>query len=440
MNARKLTLIALLLVLAIAAVACASAPTPIPTAAPPTAAPKPTTVASPKTFGQMVTEALAEVPTISPAEASQMMKSNPDTLVIDVRDAADIAATGMIPGAVNISLGTLTYKADNQVPPEWRDANLANRSRQIITVCYSGEMGALAAKLLKDMGFTNVSALKGGTVAWKAAGYPTTEAPKTTAAAAFDLKPALDKYITNLPDGFSTIAPAALKDQMAAAKPFILDVREASEIAQNGFIEGSVNIPIRSLTKNLDKLPAKDQPIVTLCASGHRGALAMETLQMLGYTNVKSLLNGFNGWKAANLPVATGAPAAPVAGKAPEVDKDLFAALDKYLTNLPDGFGAIAPAGLKDQLATAKPFLLDTREPKELTDNGLIEGAVNVPIRTLTKNLDKLPAKDQPIVVYCSGGHRGALVMQTLQLLGYTNVKNVAGGFNAWKAAGYPTK
>lgn len=278
---------------------------------------------------------------------------------------------------------------------------------------------------------------------------PPTEAPKatetpkpttapTTAPAAFDIKTVMDKYVTALPDGFSTIAPAALKDQMATAKPFILDVREASEIAQNGFIEGSVNIPIRSLTKNLDKLPAKDQPIVTLCSGGHRGALAMETLQMLGYTNVKSLLGGFNGWKAANLPVATGTPAAPVAGKAPEVDKDLFAALDKYLTNLPDGFGAIAPAGLKDQLASAKPFLLDTREPKELTDNGLIEGAVNVPIRTLTKNLDKLPAKDQPIVVYCSGGHRGALVMQTLQLLGYTNVKNLIGGFNAWKAANLP--
>ncbi len=34
-------------------------------------------------------------------------------------------------------------------------------------------MGALAGKLLKDMGFTNVRILKGGTVAWKAAGYPT---------------------------------------------------------------------------------------------------------------------------------------------------------------------------------------------------------------------------------------------------------------------------
>ncbi len=135
--------------------------------------PSRTEAAAAKTFPQMVTEALAQVPTISPAEAAQAIKSNPDTLVIDVRDAADIANTGIIPGAVNISLGTLTFKADNQVPPEWRDANLANRSRQIITVCYSGEMGALAAKLLKDMGFTNVSALKGGTVAWRAAGYAT---------------------------------------------------------------------------------------------------------------------------------------------------------------------------------------------------------------------------------------------------------------------------
>ena len=101
------------------------------------------------------------------------MRSNPNVLVIDVRDAADIAGTGIIPGAVNISLGSLTYKADNQVPLEWRDVQLENRARQIITTCESGEMAALAGKLLKDMGFKNVSILKGGTMAWKGAGYPT---------------------------------------------------------------------------------------------------------------------------------------------------------------------------------------------------------------------------------------------------------------------------
>lgn len=53
-----------------------------------------------KTFNQMAAEASAEVPTITPAEAQQRMKQDPTTLVVDVRDAADIAATGTIPGAV----------------------------------------------------------------------------------------------------------------------------------------------------------------------------------------------------------------------------------------------------------------------------------------------------------------------------------------------------
>ena len=268
---------------------------------------------------------------------------------------------------------------------------------------------------------------------------PPTKVLPTAAPAAFDIKPMLDKYITGLPDGFGTITPAALKDQLAAAKPFLLDVREVSEVASNGYIDGAVNIPIRTLAKNLDKLPAKDQPIVTYCAIGHRGAMAMETLQLLGYTNVKSIAGGFNAWKAANLPVATGAPAAPTAGGTPTVDKDALAALDKYLTNLPDGFGTITSTALKDQLAAAKPFLLDVRETSEVTTNGYIEGAVNVPIRTLFKNSDKLPQdKTAPIVAYCAIGHRGAMAMMTLQLLGYTNVKSIAGGFNAWKAANLP--
>jgi rhodanese-related sulfurtransferase len=264
--------------------------------------------------------------------------------------------------------------------------------------------------------------------------------PTSPPAAMLDLNAVMSKYISSLPDGFGGIAPAALKDQMAAAKPYLLDVREVSETTTNGYIGGGVIIPIRTLAKNLDKLPAKDQPIVIYCASGHRGSLALETLQLLGYTNVKSLSGGFNAWKAANLPVATGTePSATAMGKAPDVDKDLFAVLDKYLGSLPDGFSGIAPAALKDQLASAKPTLIDVREVSELTANGMIEGAANVPTRTLLKNMDKLPKdKAAPIVVYCAIGHRGGMAMMTLQLLGYTNVKSLSGGFNAWKAANLP--
>jgi rhodanese-related sulfurtransferase len=153
--------------------------------------------------------------------------------------------------------------------------------------------------------------------------------PTAVPAAMLDMNAVAAKYISSLPDGFSGIAPAALKDQLAASKPFLVDVREASESTTNGYIEGAVLIPIRTLTKNLDKLPAKDQPIVIYCAIGHRGAIAMETLQLLGYTNVKSLSGGFNAWKAANLPIANGTTPTPTAGKAPDVDKEMFAVLDK---------------------------------------------------------------------------------------------------------------
>ena len=127
----------------------------------------------PITFTQMVNKAQAEVPTIDAAAANQKMQIDRKLLVVDVRDPADIPVTGMIPGAINITLGTLTYKADHEVPAEWRDMNFADLTRPIITTCETGEMAALAGKLLKDMGYTDVQILKGGTVAWKKAGYPT---------------------------------------------------------------------------------------------------------------------------------------------------------------------------------------------------------------------------------------------------------------------------
>ena len=126
-----------------------------------------------KTFSQMVAEAMAEVPVISPEEAQRRMQQDPRTLVIDPRDAADIPVTGIIPGAMNISYGPLTYRADNELPPEWREPELQDRSRPIITACRSGPLGALAGKLLQDKGFSNVSILEGGTLAWKDAGFPT---------------------------------------------------------------------------------------------------------------------------------------------------------------------------------------------------------------------------------------------------------------------------
>lgn len=49
---------------------------------------------------------------------------------------------------------------------------VAEAMAEVPVTCYTGEMAALGAKLLKDMGFANVGVLAGGTVAWQAAGLP----------------------------------------------------------------------------------------------------------------------------------------------------------------------------------------------------------------------------------------------------------------------------
>jgi rhodanese-related sulfurtransferase len=127
---------------------------------------------APKTFNGMASEAMAATPSISPADAYRRLQHDPNILVIDVRDAADIAATGTIPGAVNISYGALTYLADNEVPESWRDPRLADRARPIITTCILGPLGALGGKLLRDMGFTQIYILEGGVQAWIDAELP----------------------------------------------------------------------------------------------------------------------------------------------------------------------------------------------------------------------------------------------------------------------------
>ena len=126
-----------------------------------------------KTFRQMVSEAREQVDVLSPQDAQKKMQETPNVVVVDVREAEDLAATGVVPGAVNIPLGMLPLRADTELPESLRDPRLQDRSTPVITTCGGGGQAALAAKSLMDMGFTNVSMIDGGTRGWKEAGLPT---------------------------------------------------------------------------------------------------------------------------------------------------------------------------------------------------------------------------------------------------------------------------
>ncbi len=126
-----------------------------------------------KSFMQMAEDAMAQVEGLSADEVHKRSGQDSNVLIVDVRDAADISSTGLAAGGINVSLGMLPVKADIELPEEWREARLQDRSRPVVTTCQIGPNGAIAASLLKDMGFTNVRYMEGGMEAWKAAGLPT---------------------------------------------------------------------------------------------------------------------------------------------------------------------------------------------------------------------------------------------------------------------------
>ena len=85
-------------------------------------------------------------------------------------------------------------------------------------------------------------------------------------------------------------------------------------------------------------------------------------------------------------------------------------------------------------------LLLDVREPGEVSA-GKIEAEEYLAIpRGLVEMqfIRKVTDLDQPVVVYCLKGSRGALATQALKELGYTNVYNLQGGLLSWIAEGYP--
>jgi rhodanese-related sulfurtransferase len=101
---------------------------------------------------QMMEAANAVVPKITPAEAREMIAKG-NTLVVDVRDAQELEKSGKIAGAVHHSRGMLEFRADPDSP--YYDKNFA-KDKSIIVYCASGGRSALAGKVLKDMGYTQV--------------------------------------------------------------------------------------------------------------------------------------------------------------------------------------------------------------------------------------------------------------------------------------------
>lgn len=121
--------------------------------------------------------------------------------------------------------------------------------------------------------------------------------------------------------------------------------------------------------------------------------------------------------------------------KITNLNENLFGEIDNFIKSIPHGYYTVMKVdSLKRLIQREKILLVDVREPAEYAA-GHIPGAINIPLRTLTQNLDKIP-KNRSVVLYCSSGYRTAMGVMALQMLGYKKVMGFPPSIQGWKAAG----
>jgi len=122
-------------------------------------------VTTPKSFQQIVIEALRNIPEVGPAALRSRLEGGEQIVVIDVREP-DEFGKGKIPGAYTIPRGVLEMQVDGRLP----------REATVVLYCGAGARSALACKSLAEMGYAKVENLEGGFNGWVRSGLPV-EAP-----------------------------------------------------------------------------------------------------------------------------------------------------------------------------------------------------------------------------------------------------------------------
>jgi len=123
------------------------------------------------TFSKLVSESRDSLEIIDSHDLKNLMNQDEDLTIIDVNDKEETDRRGMIEGAFNVSLGSLHYKADKEVPENFKDNRIQDRNKKVVVTCGLGLCAAIGGKLLKDMGFKDVVLLEGGVEKWVEDGY-----------------------------------------------------------------------------------------------------------------------------------------------------------------------------------------------------------------------------------------------------------------------------
>ena len=293
---------------------------------------------------------------------------------------------GAIPTAVNLPYPAFDKLADKLLPKD--------KTALVIFYCAGPtcNMSPGSADKARKLGYTNLKVYKDGMPAWSAKNYGVLSVQS--------LKEAwIDKDIPHV----------------------LLDVRASGE-SKKGFIKGAVAFPAHHnaapLIKKLDL--KKNAPLIVYGGTDEKPVVAVaKEILKAGYGNVRVLTGGFEAWKVAGFPVASGKLAAKATyvprPRPGEINLDEFR---KYAAQPP-----------------ANVMIIDVRNPDE-AKAGMLKTARLIPAEEIKDRTAEIP-KDKLIVTHCSTGVRAEMAYHALKELGYTNIKFVNGKMDIEKNGSY---
>ena len=112
---------------------------------------------------------------------------------------------------------------------------------------------------------------------------------------------------------------------------------------------------------------------------------------------------------------------------------------EKLVADAKKNITEISPTDAASKVKSSNAVIVDVRE-KDEWDEEHIRDAIHLSRGTIELEVEeKFPDENTMIITHCGGGGRSALAAESLQKMGYKNVRSMAGGFKAWKAVGLPT-
>ncbi len=294
-------------------------------------------------------------------------------LLIDARPAARKYDLGHIPTAVNIPDSQFDKLAPILLPPD--------KAMLLVFYCegYDCMLSHNAAHKAEKLGYTNVRVFAEGFPAWVAGG-------NLQAVSVAHIKKLIDEK-----------APMTLIDSRPKARKYDL-----------GHIPGAISLPDSQFdTLAAKTLPADKNAALYFYCEGLACVLSNDSALKaikLGYTHVKVVPEGYPAWQktygagpTAADAAGTAAPKAPAIEAGKESGTISVASFERIYKEAPDSV-----------------HLVDVREPAEMA-TGTFKGAINIPVSTLEKNLDKLPT-DKPIIFFCGAGARSGEAFDMVKL------------------------